>query len=543
MTKVKYLLTLLFVGIILLISPTIVNAADTFKTDDGITVKKVVTGFSNGNIGLDISNITLSSEGNYEWSIGTSSSVDNITKWYVLGDMNASKSTAKIELTVQDRDILAILRKTNTAYLFIKDSKATEDTSDDTLLVSGLQIDLTLPSLYAFDIIEDYVGLHIIGGDLSSVDKWDGATYNISTAYYKFEKITDETLVEKYKKALTDGTSLTEVFSIDVAKIEAIENWNACTADYSNRYTCINESKMPTDQGAYYLWVKAKDTDSKTVYGCLIVNIDADGPIVEKIYVSSPEAGTYKTGQTVKIRVGFSEEITGSSVPTLKIKFGESAVREVTNGTIVNTGSGNYYWAHYIEYSYNIQDSDKGQLATVDLTGGNIKDSSGNEATLSCPVITGNTIKANVEGTTTNNTQNQDTTTTVSVESVSLNQTKITLEKGKTATLVATVKPTNATNTAVTYKSSNESIAKVDSKGVITAVAKGTATITVTTADGQKTATCEVTVTDVANTADGTKAPGKIPQAGMEMGIIVAIVAVIIAGAVVYSRYKKMSDI
>jgi len=159
-----------------------------------------------------------------------------------------------------------------------------------------------------------------------------------------------------------------------------------------------------------YLWIKARDVDSKGVYGCLIVNIDGDGPTVEKIYVSSPESGTYKTGQTVKIRVGFSEPIVGSTVPTLKIKFGDSAVREVSNGTIVNSGNGSYYWQHYIEYSYDIQNSDKGQLATVELTGGNIKDSSDNAAILSCPIITGNTIKANVEGTTTNNTENQDKT-------------------------------------------------------------------------------------------------------------------------------------
>ena len=42
------------------------------------------------------------------------------------------------------------------------------------------------------------------------------------------------------------------------------------------------------------------------------------------------------------------------------------------------------------------------------MTGGNIKDEAGNEANLSCPLITGNTIKANVDGTTTTETENQD---------------------------------------------------------------------------------------------------------------------------------------
>ncbi len=54
--------------------------------------------------------------------------------------------------------------------------------------------------------------------------------------------------------------------------------------------------------------------------------------------------------------------------------------------------------------------------------------------------------------------------------------------------------PANATNKAVTWSSNNKAIATVNSKGLVTAVKKGTATITVTTKDGNKTATCTVTV-------------------------------------------------
>ncbi|MBE6700396.1 MAG: CHAP domain-containing protein [Ruminococcaceae bacterium] len=82
---------------------------------------------------------------------------------------------------------------------------------------------------------------------------------------------------------------------------------------------------------------------------------------------------------------------------------------------------------------------------------------------------------------------------TISVNSVTLNKNSVTLEVGATESLTATVKPSNATNKAVTWTSSNTSVASV-SNGVITAKAAGTATITVKTADGNKTATCTVTV-------------------------------------------------
>ena len=62
-------------------------------------------------------------------------------------------------------------------------------------------------------------------------------------------------------------------------------------------------------------------------------------------------------------------------------------------------------------YSYNIQSDDEGQLQAVSVEGGALTDENGNSATLSCPVITGNTIVANKTGIITNNTENQDTTT------------------------------------------------------------------------------------------------------------------------------------
>ena len=81
------------------------------------------------------------------------------------------------------------------------------------------------------------------------------------------------------------------------------------------------------------------------------------------------------------------------------------------------------------------------------------------------------------------------------VVSVTLDKTAETVENGKTLQLTATVNPDNADDKTVTWSSSNEDVATVDEDGLVTAVAKGEATITVTTTDGGKTATCKVTVT------------------------------------------------
>ncbi|SEQ14313.1 alpha-amylase [Lachnospiraceae bacterium RM5] len=84
----------------------------------------------------------------------------------------------------------------------------------------------------------------------------------------------------------------------------------------------------------------------------------------------------------------------------------------------------------------------------------------------------------------------------VNVTGVTLDKSKLSILPGTIATLKATVLPTDATNTGVTWSSSNASVATVDSNGKVTAVANGTAVITVTTDDGDFTAKCNVEVTD-----------------------------------------------
>ena len=88
-------------------------------------------------------------------------------------------------------------------------------------------------------------------------------------------------------------------------------------------------------------------------------------------------------------------------------------------------------------------------------------------------------------------------TSTIPVESVSLNKDELALNVGATETLTATVLPDLASNKNVTWTSDDETVASVDANGKVTALAQGEAVITVTTEDGEKTATCTVTVSDV----------------------------------------------
>lgn len=90
--------------------------------------------------------------------------------------------------------------------------------------------------------------------------------------------------------------------------------------------------------------------------------------------------------------------------------------------------------------------------------------------------------------------QNNVSSNNVDAIGVSLSKSSLSMLKGDSYHLVATIKPVNATNKSVIWSSSNENIVTVDNNGKIMAKETGKATITVKTKDGGKTATCQITV-------------------------------------------------
>ncbi|MBR6159999.1 MAG: Ig-like domain-containing protein, partial [Lachnospiraceae bacterium] len=81
----------------------------------------------------------------------------------------------------------------------------------------------------------------------------------------------------------------------------------------------------------------------------------------------------------------------------------------------------------------------------------------------------------------------------IEADSIKLNKKKVTVVKGKTVKLKATIFPSDVTDRTVTWKSSNKKVATVDKNGKVKGKKKGTATITATTKNGKK-YKCKVTV-------------------------------------------------
>lgn len=80
------------------------------------------------------------------------------------------------------------------------------------------------------------------------------------------------------------------------------------------------------------------------------------------------------------------------------------------------------------------------------------------------------------------------------VTGITLNETSKELDIIDTFQLIATIEPANATNTNIIWSSSNEEVATVNQKGLVTAKSIGETTITATTEEGNFTASATITV-------------------------------------------------
>ncbi len=112
------------------------------------------------------------------------------------------------------------------------------------------------------------------------------------------------------------------------------------------------------------------------------------------------------------------------------------------------------------------------------------------------------------------------------VTSIRLSKTSATLEALDTLQLIATVSPSDAYQKAITWKSSDPSVAAVDDDGLVTAYQKGAATITASATDGSgKTATCKITVSNnahIANTASQLESPHPYANSCTDVWVLTA---------------------
>ena len=212
------------------------------------------------------------------------------------------------------------------------------------------------------------------------------------------------------------------------------------------------------------------------------LTVPADVTLMNKGEVTTTGSGTLTNNGTINNSGTLPDNIHGTAPPSI-------TTTALDDGT-VNTSYSETLNADDSPTSWEVTD---GSLP-AGLTLG------GNTGVISGTPTTDGTFNFTVKATNDGGSDSKSLSITIGeqtnapVNRVLLNKTSTTLTVGNTETLTATVEPANATNKAVTWSSDNSGVATVDANGEVTAVAPGTATITVTTEDGNKTATCAVTV-------------------------------------------------
>ena len=454
-------------------------------SNHGIFVKS-----GTGNASLNIKNVAVTSSTNGDYAAGVC----------VQSSANATGSP-NISLSVNGGSLTASGGTSGDGIQFVVGSHGVTSATTSLSVTNNAIVDARNGGISA-DGVSGKPNVNIGSTDSTGGIVFDGTE---GTVYGKVELQEDLEIGEGESLTIPDGASLT----------------------IGNDATLINEGTV-TNNGT--LTNNGKIENSGTLTGTISGNAPpsittpslTDGT-VGAAYTATLAADGEPTSWTWSAAAG------SSTPPGLTLN---------NDGTITGTptAAGTYsftvtatndYGSDSKEFTLTIDQQGTIHVTSVSLDKTSLELTEGNTAQLTATVLPDNATNKNVtwssdnpsvatvnngvvsavsEGTATitvaaqsDNTKSATCTVTVTaapvpVSGVSLNKDSLALGVGDTETLTATVAPANATNQNVTWASSDTSVATVDSAGKVTAVAPGTATITVTTQDGNHTAACTVTV-------------------------------------------------
>lgn len=294
----------------------------------------------------------------------------------------------------------------------------------------------------------------------------------------------DWTLVETVEPTMADGSDYTYTFATEGTYYLLAMDPNAGTSDScyapATAKVTVGGGEKPFDPAEYY---KAFDFAS--------ISFDAEGTdYIYNISESRMNVSHYANPGEKKVYTVTVPKGTETVYVTYPADF-ETNIAEYC---ALFDADGNVSWDYHADsdYEYTVTGNEDGSH-TIALPAAFLmekglyiaaEDSGNNNEYFNCFYF--------VEG---ENTK-PGGDTKVAVTGVTLDQDALTVNRGETAALTATVLPKDATNQKLSWQTGDSTIATVH-KGIVTGVGEGKTTITVTTQDGGYTAQCTVTVTDV----------------------------------------------
>ena len=321
MRKAKYLLIVLFVAIGLLLISNSVDAA-TLSSRDVYS--------NNGSMKFNFSDLDLDMTHEYEFGF-TNTSATEVETWHLITDY--TETTATIDINTGTSDLKTVFNTSDIGYIRIKDKTA------DEIVMEPYKVDLKVPYLNVADklVLKN-------GQDLTDESNYINIPLrNAKTnAYYQYEKITDQNLINKYKEIKANNGDYKELESL-IKKEAPTTGWTEW--DYFNGY--FNDEAgfgKPEDNisvpntGLYYMWIYFSGNNLKDIYG--VIFVDNLQPDIALESVSLPKTETVELGDTITLKVTFNPSTATNKIVTWK-SSNEKVATVDNNGKItpVSVGS------------------------------------------------------------------------------------------------------------------------------------------------------------------------------------------------------------
>ncbi len=319
MTKVKYLMIGLFIGIMLVLIPNTSNAA--------VSVTRNIYS-NNGSMKFNFTGLELDETHEYEFGL-TKAKTEEVGNWNAIKEK--TKTTATADLITTTKVIRNVINATDKGYITIKDKTA------DKIVLQAYEVDLKLPYLKVtnYTVINNRKEFSV-----SETNSINVALRNAdnSEAYYQYEKITDQNIINKYKEIKAkngDFNSLQNLLKTNTPTSNW-KNWqhfNGHSSDGMNGYGYTQEIINVPDTGLYYMWVYFSGNNIKDMYGYVLVDnlVETDIALENIEFPSYEKTITMELGKTREMSVIF----TPSNATNKILKWSSS---DETVATVDNAG-------------------------------------------------------------------------------------------------------------------------------------------------------------------------------------------------------------
>lgn len=297
MTKVKYFIMIFFISVLFFLVPNISNAAVGIK-------RNFYT--NNGSAKYNFTGLTLDTTHEYEFGL-TRAATTGVETWHSITEYTATTATVDVNTTVED--LRNVVNVTDTGYITIKDKTTNKN------VLEPYSIDLKTPFLK----VSNYTV--IPNGTKSGVDyiKIGLRSRSNSTAYYQYEKITNENVINKYKEIKAKNGDFFQLQSI-LKTSAPNSNWNkweywygylssGMNGDGATQYTV-----SAPDSGLYYMWMKFSGNNLKDIYGCILV--DNLQPDIALESISLAKTATVQLGKNITLTPSFNPSTATNKIVT-----------------------------------------------------------------------------------------------------------------------------------------------------------------------------------------------------------------------------------